>query len=92
MNQACSHCKQSFMPEPGFYYGAMYVSYALYVGIVIAAVVVGIQVMDLEITEILPYLIALFVLLTPIVFRVARRVWLTIFVPYEGEPSQEKSR
>jgi hypothetical protein len=28
MNQACSKCEASFEPEPGFYFGALYVSYA----------------------------------------------------------------
>jgi uncharacterized protein (DUF983 family) len=28
MNQACKKCGVSFMPEPGFYFGALYVSYA----------------------------------------------------------------
>lgn len=29
MPDHCPECGLSFMPEPGFYYGAMYVSYAL---------------------------------------------------------------
>lgn len=28
MNQACDKCEASFEPEPGFYFGALYVSYA----------------------------------------------------------------
>jgi len=27
MNASCSSCEASFEPEPGFYFGAMYVSY-----------------------------------------------------------------
>jgi len=27
MNASCSSCETSFEPEPGFYFGAMYVSY-----------------------------------------------------------------
>jgi predicted permease len=27
MNTSCSSCEASFEPEPGFYFGAMYVSY-----------------------------------------------------------------
>lgn len=37
MNNCCVHCEASFIPEPGFYFGALYVSYAftvaLFVGI-----------------------------------------------------------
>lgn len=28
MNQLCDKCEASFEPEPGFYFGALYVSYA----------------------------------------------------------------
>jgi hypothetical protein len=28
MNQVCSMCEANFEPEPGFYFGALYVSYA----------------------------------------------------------------
>ncbi|MBI3221086.1 MAG: DUF983 domain-containing protein [Bacteroidetes bacterium] len=28
MNKQCAVCETSFMPEPGFYFGALYVSYA----------------------------------------------------------------
>lgn len=28
MNDTCANCGTSFMPEPGFYFGALYVSYA----------------------------------------------------------------
>jgi hypothetical protein len=37
MNESCEHCDVRFTPEPGFYFGALYVSYAftvaLFVGI-----------------------------------------------------------
>lgn len=31
-NETCSHCHMKFEIEPGFFYGAMYVSYAFVVG------------------------------------------------------------
>ena len=27
MREECTHCRQDFFPEPGFYYGAMFISY-----------------------------------------------------------------
>lgn len=32
----CSHCGARLIPEPGFYYGAMYFTYAIQVAIIIA--------------------------------------------------------
>jgi len=33
MNQSCATCDASFEPEPGFYFGALYVSYAFTIAI-----------------------------------------------------------
>jgi len=35
MNATCDHCEASFEPEPGFYFGAMYVSYAFTIALFI---------------------------------------------------------
>jgi uncharacterized protein (DUF983 family) len=40
MNHECPHCGIRLEPEPGFYQGAMFVSYALAVGVIIAVWVV----------------------------------------------------
>jgi len=31
MNKACPYCEQTFEPEPGFYFGAMFVAYGMLV-------------------------------------------------------------
>jgi hypothetical protein len=36
MNEICSYCGAPFTPEPGFYFGALYVSYAFTVAIFFA--------------------------------------------------------
>lgn len=79
------------MPEPGFYYGAMYLSYAFYVGVVLISVPIGLKWFNLEITELIAWLIPIFVILTPFFFRLARRTWLTIFVPYTSEKKKDKA-
>ena len=40
MNPECSNCHASFMPEPGFYFGALFVSYAFNVTIMAAVFVI----------------------------------------------------
>ena len=37
INQTCQMCKANLNPEPDFYYGAMYISYAFSVALVITA-------------------------------------------------------
>ena len=41
MNEKCSHCGLKYQIEPSFFYGAMYVSYALNVAISVAVFVIS---------------------------------------------------
>jgi uncharacterized protein (DUF983 family) len=76
MNDNCLVCKQTFEPEPGFYIGAMFVSYAMVVGLAF------ITSLGLYITIRPPfatYLIVLMilnVLLLPFIFRYSRVLFL----------------
>jgi len=35
MHRTCPHCGQDLIPEPGFYFGAMYFSYAINVALMV---------------------------------------------------------
>lgn len=39
VNTECTHCRMKFEPEPGFYFGAMYFTYAINVALMIFALV-----------------------------------------------------
>ena len=41
MNKQCPECKQDFLIEPGFEFGAMYISYALNVAYFIATTIIA---------------------------------------------------
>ncbi len=41
MHDRCSHCDTKFKIEPSFFYGAMYVSYAVGVAIAVAAFIIA---------------------------------------------------
>ncbi len=79
MNKVCSHCGFNFEPEPMFYFGAMYISYAFSV----AALVASYLAIRLLVSE--PPLwsfivsVPLVVLLTlPFNFRYSRLIYLFI--------------
>jgi uncharacterized protein (DUF983 family) len=83
MHEHCPHCSELLMREPGFYIGAMYVSYAI--SVVLTAIfffgfVIG---LGLPLYLILGSLIFLIVLLMPLSFRLSRLVWINIFVDYD---------
>jgi uncharacterized protein (DUF983 family) len=39
INKVCPNCKETLVPEPDFYYGAMYISYAFSVALVVTVMV-----------------------------------------------------
>ncbi len=92
INEACAYCGESFLREPGFYIGAMYVSYALSVALVITSFIGFVVLLDLEINMVLAVLIPSILLLLPILFRTARIIWLNIFVKYDPEKGQMARR
>jgi uncharacterized protein (DUF983 family) len=84
IHQNCSNCGLKYSKEPGFYYGAMYVSYALGVALFVTlwtsfnlffpSVSVGIQITTI---------ISLTILLTPYLYALSKIIWANLFIKYE---------
>ncbi|OZI06909.1 DUF983 domain-containing protein [Siphonobacter sp. BAB-5385] len=87
----CPHCNETLVPEPGFYWGALYVSYALYVAWCLTAFVVYTYVLKLDLDYFLVFLVPTLVLLMPWFFRLARRTWLNLFVDYDPAKAKQKA-
>lgn len=77
----CSNCGAKFNPEPGFFYGAMYVGYAISVAY-LTSFYVAMKVLLGEFDLSIYFLLAIgsLVLATPFVFRISRAIWLAFFV------------
>jgi len=86
----CSHCKLVYEMEQGFWYGAMYISYAFGVAISIPVVLILSFYTELEIPQITGVIFFLLVLLMPLLFRYSRSVWLHIFIRYDKDLAVSK--
>ena len=83
-HEKCSNCDLKYSKEPGFYYGAMYVSYGLTVALFVAMWVsfnlffenisVGLQIF---------LIISTTVLLTPYIYALSKIIWINIFIKYD---------
>ena len=83
MNNSCPCCGETYFKEPGFFYGAMVVSYMLNGALFIFAFL-GIYIpFDIEAIPFIVTLSALVVALSPVTFRLARLVWLNVFITYD---------
>jgi uncharacterized protein (DUF983 family) len=83
MHVKCEVCDESFEREPGFYYGAMYVSYGLAVALGVGLFLAMVVLLDIGV---LPFLIVYSVcilVLTPWLFRKSRLTWINLFVGYK---------
>ncbi|WP_192348057.1 DUF983 domain-containing protein [Algoriphagus sp. Y33] len=86
MNKNCSHCGQSFEPEPGYYFGAMFISYAINTALFIAAwVALSVIYPDYSLKLLLSLLGLTVLIFLPFIYRVSRSIWISIFVPYRGK-------
>ena len=81
----CPCCGQTFEPEPGYYYGAMYVSFgfstAIFLGVLF---LLSLVVEEVTMAMVLGLVVAIAVGLLPVTFRLSRAVWINIFIRYEG--------
>ena len=91
MNKQCQNCGEPFEKEPGFYYGAAYVSYGLTIALWVALIVAlitfdAIGLISFSFTEnpilFLSLGIILLLVLLPLLYRLSRSIWINFFVKY----------
>ena len=85
----CACCGQTFEPEPGYYFGAMYVSFAFNVAIFLVSLFLLSQLVEeITMTMMMGVMIGVVVGFLPIIFRWSRALWINIFIHYEGPCDQ----
>lgn len=83
IHDKCCHCGLKYMMEPSFYYGAMYVNYALTVAIAIITFAVTTLVFNMSLTESFIPIVVVLVLTAPLSIRFSRIIWINFFVKYK---------
>jgi len=94
LRKQCEVCGENFEREPGFYFGAAYVSYALTVALWVALFVAltvfdMIGIMDFSFFDdgFLLFIlgIVLLIVLLPLIYRFSRVIWINLFVKYRSD-------
>ena len=88
MHDNCPHCGQNFMPEPGFYYGAMFLSYIFMAWFCIGFVAFVHWVLGLSTGVSFALLIGVCAIFFVYIFRFARSLWLNMNFKYDPEQSR----
>mgnify|MGYP001207345688 CR=1 FL=1 len=80
----CKNCNLKYELEPGFWYGAMYVSYGLTVFIgILTWLTINFFNKEMDIfiqTTIISFLI---IILSPVVYFLSRLIWINLFISYD---------
>jgi hypothetical protein len=91
MPERCPKCGQSYFPEPGFYYGAMFMSYIITAFFSLGVVGFCIIVLDWSVEASFALLIFLHVVLFVWFFRTARSSWIHMTVRYDPGAVKRKA-
>lgn len=87
MPDYCLVCQEDFKVEPGFYSGALWVSYPIVIFILVPLALL--QILCFDFPFVLAFFISLVIMLVlqPLLMRYSRAIWINIFVSYNGNKS-----
>jgi uncharacterized protein (DUF983 family) len=89
LHENCSNCDLKYMMEPSFFFGAMFVNYALSVLIGVITFVIAKAIFGLTVNQSFVSIITALILFTPISLKLARLIWINIFVSYDKKFSSK---
>ncbi|RKS56002.1 uncharacterized protein DUF983 [Gillisia mitskevichiae] len=83
MHEKCSHCGTKYKIEPSFFFGAMYVSYALGVAVSVAAFIIAYVFLGGGLMTTFIAITVSLIVLMPIILRLSRNIWINMFLSYD---------
>ncbi|QED38027.1 DUF983 domain-containing protein [Antarcticibacterium arcticum] len=83
MHERCSHCGTKYKMEPSFFFGAMYVSYALGVAFSVAAFIISYFFFGSGLMTTFITITATLVIFLPLIIRLSRNIWINMFLNYK---------
>jgi uncharacterized protein (DUF983 family) len=83
MNKVCEVCGQKFEPEPGFYYGAMFISYVFIGFFSLAFVGLSVFYFHLSVEIAILALLAFLALIFLWNLRFSRSIWAHLVIKYD---------
>ena len=85
MNERCSNCQTKYKIEPSFFYGSMYVSYAVGIAFAVAAFVISFLFIGADLKTSFIAIVATLIVFMPIIIRLSRNIWINIFMKYDED-------
>lgn len=83
INDECSKCHTKYRLEPSFFYGAMYVSYAVGIAFALAAFIISYLIFGFHTHIAFISIVGTLVVFMPIIMRLSRNIWISLFMKYD---------
>lgn len=90
MPEKCPVCHQKYEPEPGFYYGAMFLSYIFSGFLFLGIIAVCLIVFKLSLNASMAVLLVIAALTYFFFLRMSRSLWINLLVKYDPNAREEK--
>lgn len=83
MEERCSRCDTKYKIEPSFFYGAMYVSYAVGIAFALLAFVIAFLLFKASLYITFLSIVITLILFLPVIIRLSRNIWINFFISYD---------
>ncbi|GGG32397.1 hypothetical protein GCM10011532_14880 [Christiangramia forsetii] len=83
MHERCSNCGTKYKIEPSFFYGAMYVSYAVGVAFSVAAFIIAYVFLNATLLASFFTIVGTLIIFMPVIMRLSRNIWINFFFSYK---------
>ena len=90
MHERCSNCHTKYKIEPSFFFGAMYVSYAVGIAFAVAAFVISYWLFKLSLLSTFIAIVVTLIVFMPVIIRWSRNIWINFFFSYDPDKSKPK--
>lgn len=85
MPKHCSHCNLNYEPEPGFYFGAMFISYTISAFILLPISLLAVFKFGWTANQAMGLMIGIGAIGFLKILRISRSAWLNIMVAYDPQ-------
>lgn len=90
VREHCPKCELKYSIEPSFYYGSMYVSYAVGVAVAVAVYVLTLIFgLELDMLELFGAIVAVLVLTMPWIAAISKSIWANFFFAYNKDIAEK---
>jgi uncharacterized protein (DUF983 family) len=85
MKPHCSRCNTVYQVEPAFFYGAMYISYALGVFFAIITFLITYYYISTKLHFNILTILGVLTILSPVMIRLSRNIWINMFINFDKQ-------